>query len=64
MVDSKLDKVAVWEKPEGMEEGAIGINPEYKRGIIYYLKNDVVVGVLMLGVYGKVCKREYKWRRR
>jgi hypothetical protein len=54
VTDSRLDKVAVWEKPEGVE--IVGPNPEYKRGIIYYLKNDVVVGVLLLGVYGKVWK--------
>lgn len=52
VVDSKLDKVGVWQKPDGVEE--VSANPDYKRGIIYYLRDNKVVGVLLLGVYGKV----------
>ncbi len=49
VIDSRLKTVAIWQKPE--EETT---KEEYKRGIVYYLKDDVVVGVVLLGVYGKV----------
>eukprot|EP01114_Cavostelium_apophysatum_P014190 TRINITY_DN3616_c0_g1_i2.p1 TRINITY_DN3616_c0_g1~~TRINITY_DN3616_c0_g1_i2.p1 ORF type:complete len:577 (-),score=144.16 TRINITY_DN3616_c0_g1_i2:157-1887(-) len=49
-LDGKLKTVSVWEKPA---EGDFDQN-DFKRGIVYYLEKDKVVGVLLFGVFGRV----------
>lgn len=55
VVDSRLQTIGVWEKPEG--ETNENTKPDYKRGIVYYLnKDNVLVGVLTWNIFGKVCR--------
>jgi hypothetical protein len=49
ITDAKLPTVGVWEKPEGDAPA----NPEFKKGIVYYLQDNRVVGAIFFGLYGK-----------
>lgn len=42
-LDASLETVGVWEKPEG----------DFRKGIVYYLDDNQVVGVLMWNLFGK-----------
>jgi programmed cell death 8 (apoptosis-inducing factor) len=63
-LDPALQTVGVWEKPQGRiffeiscTESAItdeNGNQDYNRGIVYYLKDNRVVGVLLWNVYDQV----------
>eukprot|EP01116_Phalansterium_solitarium_P022008 TRINITY_DN7101_c0_g1_i1.p2 TRINITY_DN7101_c0_g1~~TRINITY_DN7101_c0_g1_i1.p2 ORF type:complete len:538 (+),score=214.62 TRINITY_DN7101_c0_g1_i1:79-1692(+) len=52
-IDSRLDTVGVWVKPEGAADDA---PPTYERGVVYYLspKDQTVRGVLLWHEFGKV----------
>jgi len=49
-IDNKLQTVSVWEKPS---EGDYD-NKDFKRGVVYYLDKEKVVGVLLFNVFGRV----------
>ena len=53
-IDAKLETVGIWEQPAGLAPGESPANPEYKRGIVYYLNSDKVVGVVLWGVQNRV----------
>ena len=53
ILDSKLNTVGIWEKPEGKEVDEQ--NPDYRKGIVYYLNaENKVVGVILWNLFGKV----------
>jgi programmed cell death 8 (apoptosis-inducing factor) len=54
IIDSNLDTVSIWEQPEGLARGEVPKNPEYKRGIVYYLRENQVVGVVLWGVPNRI----------
>jgi len=54
VTDSKLETVSIWEQPSGLAPGEAPSNPEFKRGIIYYMDKNKVVGVVLWGVHNRV----------
>jgi len=54
IIDSKLDTVSIWVQPPGLLKGEAPTNPEYKKGIVYYLKDNRVVGIVLWGVPNRV----------
>lgn len=54
-LDGRLHTVSVWEKPSQGQSVDLEKNPDFKRGVVYYLnKDDKVVGILLWNVWGKV----------
>lgn len=51
IIDSRLKTVSVWETKDGTQP----IQPEYRRGSVYYIgKDNRVAGVLLWNMFGKV----------
>jgi len=54
-IDASLQTVSVWDQTANGTSPALNdSNPDYKRGIVYYLKEDRVVGVILWNVWNKV----------
>jgi programmed cell death 8 (apoptosis-inducing factor) len=47
VLDSKLPTVSIWSRTPDSEK-------EYNRGVVYYMKEDIVTGVLLWNLHGQV----------
>jgi programmed cell death 8 (apoptosis-inducing factor) len=58
IIDSRLETVGVWQKGPQTEGGESTAdyqnNNEFKRGVVYYLKNKKIVGVLLWNLFERV----------
>ncbi|XP_046665597.1 apoptosis-inducing factor 1, mitochondrial [Homalodisca vitripennis] len=57
IVDSSLPTFGVYAKPDKQEEGGEE-NPvskeDYVKGVIFYLKNDVIVGIVLWNIFNRI----------
>jgi programmed cell death 8 (apoptosis-inducing factor) len=54
LIDSRLDTVGVWQKGEDENSAQHEEQGEYKKGVVYYLKEKKVVGVLLWNLFNRV----------
>lgn len=63
LIDSTLETVGVWATGEGdtQQEPLVLVNNDvapkgcdFKKGFVYYIKHKYIVGILLVGVYGKI----------
>jgi programmed cell death 8 (apoptosis-inducing factor) len=54
LIDSKLDTVGVWQKGEDENGSENEEQGEYKKGVVYYMKNKKIVGVLLWNLFNRV----------
>ena len=56
LIDSSLETVGVFaaERTEGESKAADAVEPSYEKGVVFYLREKKIVGVLMMNLFNRV----------